>query len=227
MIKYAIFDLDDTLLDFKKGEREGLTKILRKYGVHDIDQGIKTYLKVNRVVWNKIEQGQPREELLHQRFTDTFNLLGMNIDGTLAEREYRTGLDQNFYKIGGAERLLTNLKNAGVHLMVGTNGIKQTQISRLKGSNLDQYFEDFFISEDIGYTKPDKRFFTPIQHKYLDMDGKNTVMIGDRIQADVLGAKRAALSSIWFNPNHSINSEDYQPTYIAQTYDQIEKIILN
>lgn len=32
MIKYAIFDLDDTLLDFKRGEREGLTKIMTKYG---------------------------------------------------------------------------------------------------------------------------------------------------------------------------------------------------
>jgi putative hydrolase of the HAD superfamily len=227
MIKYAIFDLDDTLLDFKRGEREGLTNIMTKYGVSDLQKGISTYTKINRKVWDAIEQGQPREALLKTRFSKAFDLLGIKVDGVAVEAEYRKGLDTNFHKLQGADQLLNDLKSAGVRLLVGTNGVKATQLSRLKGSGLENYFDDYFISEDIGFAKPDKRFFEPIFAKYNDLEMKNTVMVGDRLQADILGANRAQLSSIWYNPQQLPVVEDYQPTYIASSFDQVKKIILD
>lgn len=227
MIKYAIFDLDDTLLDFKRGEQEGVENILSKYGVQDVSKGMTTYLKINHQIWDKIEHGFPREQLLKTRFSDTFSQLGIEVDGIKVEQEYRRVLDHNFYKIDGADQLLEELKNSGIRLMVGTNGIKTTQLSRLAGSGLERYFEDFFISEDVGFAKPDRRFFNPIHNKYQDMQMQNTVVVGDRIQADILGAKRANLSSIWFNPNQLANKEQYQPTYVADNYDQVKNIILN
>lgn len=165
MIKYAIFDLDDTLLDFKRGEREGLTKIMTKYGVSDLKQGFDTYTKINHQVWQAIEQGQARDALLNTRFSKAFNLLGIKVDGAAVEAEYRSSLDTNFYKLQGVDELLSDLKAAGVHLLVGTNGVKETQLRRLKGSGLEHYFEDYFISEDIGFAKPDKRFFEPMFKK--------------------------------------------------------------
>ena len=61
MLKYAIFDLDDTLLDFEKGERIKATEVLRKYGVQDLTTGLATYTKINQQVWEAIEQGAPRD----------------------------------------------------------------------------------------------------------------------------------------------------------------------
>ncbi|ANI98269.1 YjjG family noncanonical pyrimidine nucleotidase [Pediococcus pentosaceus] len=226
MIKYAIFDLDDTLLDFKRGEREGLTKIMTKYGVSDLKQGFDTYTKINHQVWEAIEQGQARDALLNTRFSKAFNLLGIKVDGAAVEAEYRSSLDTNFYKLQGVDELLSDLKAAGVHLLVGTNGVKETQLRRLKGSGLEHYFEDYFISEDIGFAKPDKRFFEPMFKKYGNLT-TNAVMVGDRLQADVLGAKRAQLNSIWYNPQALPVVQSYQPTYVANSFKQIKKIILN
>lgn len=113
MIKYAIFDLDDTLLDFKRGEREGLTKIMTKYGVSDLKQGFDTYTKINHQVWEAIEQGQARDTLLNTRFSKAFDLLGIKVDGATVEAEYRNSLDTNFYKLQGVDELLSDLKAAG------------------------------------------------------------------------------------------------------------------
>ncbi|WP_308372835.1 HAD family hydrolase [Pediococcus pentosaceus] len=55
----------------------------------------------------------------------------------------------------------------------------------------------------------------------------NAVMVGDRLQADVLGAKRAQLNSIWYNPQALPVVQSYQPTYVANSFKQIKKIILN
>lgn len=51
-------------------------------------------------------------------------------------------------------------------------------------------------------------------------------MIGDRLQSDILGANRVGLRSIWYNPNEMENTFDYQPTYTANSYDQIKQILL-
>jgi putative hydrolase of the HAD superfamily len=227
MIKYAIFDLDDTLLDFQRGEHEGLTKILTKYGVTNLQQGMDTYLEINRRIWDAIEQGANRTELLNTRFSKTLKLFDIEVDGAQVEAEYREHLNHNFHQLAGAEDLLKDLKGAGVQLLVGTNGVKKTQLDRLTGSGLDGYFVDCFISDDVGYPKPDRRFFTPMLTKYSDMQADNTVMIGDRLQADILGANHANLSSIWYNPKNHLNQESYRPTYEAHSFDEIKAIVLN
>ncbi|EFL94771.1 HAD superfamily hydrolase [Pediococcus acidilactici] len=226
MLKYAIFDLDDTLLDFKKGERIKATEVLRKYGVQDLTTGLATYTKINQQVWEAIEQGAPRDQVLKTRFSKTFAALGVDGDGVAAEREYRQRLATSYYQFEGAQALLRDLKSAGIRLMVGTNGVKKTQLSRLAGSKLDQYFIDCFISEDVGYAKPDERFFAPIKHKYADMSFQNTAMVGDRLQSDILGANQAGFKSIWYNPQQIAVDAPIKPTAVAHSYDQLRELML-
>ncbi|MCF7522763.1 hypothetical protein L3X07_04140 [Levilactobacillus brevis] len=59
MKKYAILDLDDTLLDFKRGETVGIQRILQENGVSDLTAGLQTYLQINHDVWTQIEHGAP------------------------------------------------------------------------------------------------------------------------------------------------------------------------
>lgn len=59
MLKNIIFDLDDTLLDFKRGEYEGLRDIFIAQGIKDLDKVFQTYNKINTQVWLQIENGHP------------------------------------------------------------------------------------------------------------------------------------------------------------------------
>lgn len=56
-MKYLIFDLDDTLLDFYRGEIESLKFIFNKYNLKNTEEGINQYLPINKEIWNQIENG--------------------------------------------------------------------------------------------------------------------------------------------------------------------------
>jgi len=224
--KYAIFDLDDTLLDFTRGEVENITQLLHQYGVQDVQRGLATYTQVNLQVWGQIEQGAERAPLLEQRFTQTFARLGVVVDGATIAAQYSQLLDHNYYTLAGAAPFLRRLKQAGVHLIVGTNGVKTTQLHRLAGSGLTPYFDQVVISDDVGYAKPDERFFQPIFDQHPALNKANTLMIGDRLQSDVLGALHANLDNVWFNPRHQLNHEAYRPTYEVDGFAPLQKLLL-
>ncbi|MFC6181717.1 YjjG family noncanonical pyrimidine nucleotidase [Lactiplantibacillus daowaiensis] len=226
MKQYAIFDLDNTLLDFTRGETEGVTQLLHQYGAQDVTQGLHIYQQINHQVWQAIEQGAEREPLLNSRFAKTFQQLGIQVAGPVVEQQYRHHLDTNYYTLPGATQLLAQLKQAQVTLIAGTNGIKATQLRRLAGSGLAPYFDQVFISEDVGVAKPDARFFAPIFKRNPALTATNALMIGDGLQSDILGAQQAALPSVWFNPQHLSHAAAIQPTYEADSYAAIAKLIL-
>ncbi|VDG22471.1 YjjG family noncanonical pyrimidine nucleotidase [Lactiplantibacillus mudanjiangensis] len=226
MKKYAIFDLDNTLLDFTRGETEGVTHLLHKYGVTDLQRGLQVYHQVNQRAWQAIEQGAERDPLLNRRFEQTFQRMGLTVTDPIVEQQYRRHLDHNYYTLAGAHALLAHLKKAQVTLIAGTNGIKATQLSRLAGSGLDVYFDQLYISEDVGFAKPDARFFQPIFKQNPSLDSTNTLMIGDGLRSDILGAQQVELPSVWFNPAHLTNETAVKPTYEVDHLATIETLVL-
>jgi len=226
MKKYAIIDLDDTLLDFTRGENEGVTQLLKKYGVTDVQRGLATYVQINRNVWHQIELGADRGPLLNTRFTQAFDAMGVAVDGIALEKQYKSMLDHNYYTLPGATALLTALNHAGVTVIAGTNGTKSIQLNRLSGAHLADYFDSIFISEDVGYDKPDARFFAPIFKQYPAMSAANTVMVGDSLHSDILGATNAHLDSIWFNPRHTAASAMYRPTHEVDSFTALKQLLL-
>ena len=65
---------------------------------------------------------------------------------------------------------------------------------------MNQWFQEetMFISDGIGYTKPDERAFKAVQ-KAMKLDEQDTWFIGDTFEVDVVGAKKAGWHVIWFN----------------------------
>ncbi|MGO3411711.1 MAG: YjjG family noncanonical pyrimidine nucleotidase [Leuconostoc falkenbergense] len=226
MIKNIIFDLDDTLLDFQRGEYESVRSILKNAGAPDIEEAFKIYGQINANVWQQIESGEAAQPLLNRRFSDTLNLLNIKSDGQQLERIYRQHLNHNFHVIPGATNLLKQLKSNGFRLIVGTNGVAKTQHERLVGSGINSYFDEIFISEEIGYRKPEPQFFETILNNNPDRNISNTVMIGDRLSADIVGANAVGMKSIWYNPHQNQATSKSAPTYIANDYQDILNLIL-
>lgn len=226
--KVLIFDLDDTLLDFKKGEALGLKKVFETFQVAPLDyeNWLATYLAINKQTWTKIEQGMASQPLLDTRFSKTFAEFGQEIDGMLAEAFYRTQLDQNDALILGADELLQELKQAGYHVIAGTNGKTATQYTRLSLTGLTDFFDHIVISDEIGIAKPSPDFFDHIFHLMPDFTKDDFMMIGDSLRSDILGAQQAMIDSIWFNPAHQENHSAILPTYTVDSIDALRKLLL-
>ncbi len=226
-MKYVIFDLDDTLLDFQAAEQASLTTILTRYHVPDLAVAKRVYLTHNRQVWQQIEHGADRDQLLDQRFQIVFAKLGITVDGPKVQHEYNDLLGQGFQVLPGVDSMLTKLKSAGLVLLIGTNGVQDTQLNRLAGSGLAPQFDHVFISESVGFAKPDRRFFDAIFTTYPDLSPHNAVMVGDSLASDIAGAVNVGLPSIWFNPHHLANLSDVHPTATVTNFDQLQQLLLS
>ena len=109
------------------------------------------------------------------------------------------GLHRNILIFDGTFEILDYL-NKKYKLHVITNGFAHVQVKKLDNANLSTYFSTVTNSEMAGVKKPN-----PIIYEFaLDLakaKKENSIMIGDSIEADVLGALDAGLDAIYFNEN--------------------------
>ena len=70
----------------------------------------------------------------------------------------------------------------------------------LKACGMTDYFDTIVLSEDAGANKPSAIYFD-YAFRMTGADVRHTLMIGDNFQADILGAKRAGMDVMWFNPH--------------------------
>lgn len=227
MYKYLIFDLDDTLLDFQTGEHEGLLNVLKSVGVSDIQVAMGEYAKINRSLWQAYEQGEITKQAIQStRFTKLLETLGMSGDGIAMEKAYRLELNQNYHVLDGAEQLLKQLTMADYVLIAGTNGATQTQKQRLKHTGFGEYFDQVYISDEIGVAKPNKEFYAPIFAANADMTTENTVMIGDGVPSDMRGGLNVGLDTIWVNLHDATLPSDVQVTHEVTSLAQLEDLLV-
>ena len=79
MIKNVFLDLDDTILDFQKGERVALVKTLKKLGIDPTENLIKRYLEINLDCWRALERGEmTKDQVLFGRFERLFSEYGIS-----------------------------------------------------------------------------------------------------------------------------------------------------
>ena len=211
MLRTIFFDVDDTLLDFKKAEQVALSTTLKEQGLEPTEEILKRYHVINRTQWELLERGElTREQVLRRRFTLLFEEYNFPCDVETVKSSYERNLSKGHYFIDGAPELLKTLHKT-YDLYLVTNGTSTIQRSRLKSSGILPYFKDVFISHEIGFNKPDPRFF---DYCFSHIDGfekEKAVIIGDSLSSDIRGGNLVGVRTCWFNPTHSLPT----PTAIA------------
>lgn len=214
-MKYTtlLFDLDDTILDFTKGEQIALTLLLEEMNVENIQDVIAEYVVLNKSLWKEIEKGTlNRDYVLNNRFSMLFDQYGKKVDGEKVEERYRYYLDLQHDFIEGAQEILKDLHKL-YNIYIITNGVSKTQLKRIKDANLEEIFTDIFVSEDIGFQKPAKEYFEAVIKKIPDFNLRKTLIIGDSLTADIAGGIQNNIDTCWINLNKVENLTDIKPTY--------------
>ena len=175
----------------------------------------------------KLELGEiSRQELMTNRFTTFFKKeFNLNIDGLSLNREYLEFLSTGTDTIPGAKDLLSTLKKSGHKLYVVTNGIDFVQKRRLRNTGFNSFFDDIFISQKIGYQKPDARFFKNVFNELSEFNPDDTLIIGDSLTSDIQGGHNANIDSIWYNPKSSPIDKKITPTYQVNKLQDILQIV--
>lgn len=219
---FLFFDLDHTLLDFDAAEEVALSKLFEELGVLDLPAYKAAYRQINQQLWRDLEQGLvTKQELVTSRFARTFAQFGQTASGADLATRYEIWLGQQGQTYPGARALLLTLNNRGYRLFAATNGIQAIQTRRLQASGLADCFEQVFISETLGYAKPDSRFFGTMAQQIAGFLPDQAVMIGDNQLADIQGAGAFGLKTIWYNPKGLPLRQGVSPTAQVGTYEEL------
>ena len=220
-----LFDLDNTILDFDSGERAALLDAFRLFRIDPTEKLLEDYHHINIKYWEKLEKGElSRIEVLEGRFDEVFRLYGIDCSGAKIQSVYEKNLGDHYDFMPGAEELLEKLHEKN-DLYIVSNGCASVQSSRIAGAGLKKYFKDFFVSENIGFDKPDARFFEYCFFNIPDFDKEKTIIIGDSLTSDIRGGKNAAVKTCWLNlDNRSVPTPDGPDFVLSSLTELPEKL---
>lgn len=216
-----LFDIDDTLLDFQLAQRQAFKKLLKMHDVRFSEEILEQYNSYNKNLWSKLETGElSREELLATRFSGFFKFLKVNPINN-CDNTYRQFLSEGNQLFPGVLELLEKLKNTH-NLYIVTNGIADTQKTRIKNNKLDNYFKNIFISEELGFQKPNVKFFEKaFEQIEYQIDKNKTLIIGDSLSADIKGGQNIGIDTCWINPHSLTNTLEKEPTFIIKNVTEL------
>lgn len=230
MKKYELllFDIDGTLLDFEKSEKVAMKKTLTNFSLQNDLEVINSYAKINESYWKMLEKGEiTKEQLIIQRHKTLFNKYGFVEDIKKFNDYYEGCLKKESHLLEGALEILSYLNSKhSFKMAIITNGLYITQVNRIKLANLNEYFNHVYISEKIGYNKPQKEIFEYIFDDIGEgIKKENTLIIGDSLTSDIKGGNNFGIDTCWINPKKIINDIDVKIDYEIQNLNQLRQII--
>ena len=224
MVEYLLIDLDDTIFDFKKAEHIAVKKTLSDFGVEPTDTVCQRYSVINQQHWEAMERKEmTRQQVLVGRFAVLFEELGVDVDAAVCSAQYTQNLSIGHYYLPGAREAVEWLSKK-YKLYLTSNGTAWVQRSRLSSSDIEQFFLDIFISQEIGYNKPAKEYFDGCFARIPGFDPAKAMIVGDSLSSDIKGGKNAGIVTCWLNPQHK-EAKDILPDHQIEDLCQLETLL--
>lgn len=222
-MKNFLLDADETILDFVRSSKESLAYAMQRLRIPYSEEMYADYKRINDGVWREYEEGRMTKKTLQiERFSRFFAFLGIGADAEESNRVYFAKLCRTGYLLPGAREFLAELKTRGRIFLV-TNGTPAAQYGRLESVGLSDFFDGVYISDEIGFKKPDPKFFEYLLEKE-GLAKKDCIVIGDSLFSDIKGANAAGIKSIWYTPTAE-KAVGALPDFTATTYEQILRIL--
>jgi len=209
-----MIDLDNTLIDRDAAFRLGVTEFLAAHGL-------------------------PAEDVDWVMSVDASGYAPRSVVADAIIARYSSGLDRDgiidFLRRGAREHArvteptvaaLQNVRQAGHQVVIVTNGTVPQQTGKVTASGLDRLVDATIVSEGVGHRKPEPGIF----HAAAAAVGgslEGAWMIGDRDDADILGAHRLGLRSVWLHLGRDWTPTEYKPTHAAETVAEALRLAAN
>ncbi len=221
--KILLFDSDDTLLDFKAAERSALEKAMKESGLPFSNNLAELYSKANDVYWKAFERGEiEKAQIYVGRFELFFKNADISYSPEKLSKKYEEFLKKQYFLIDGAMDTCVALKPL-YDMYIVTNGNVNVQLSRLEGSGLKGCFKDVFVSERVGFQKPQKEFFDFVFESIGVADKSEVLIIGDSISSDISGGINAGIDTCLFS--NKVNTSGIAPTYTVKNHTELRQLL--
>jgi len=227
--KHLFFDLDHTLWDFDSNAKKTLTDIYHEFELNVkitpvFEDFYKRYIYHNEILWDRYQKGFiSADELKWKRMWRTL------LDFKIGDEPLSKELSGRFLEILPTKKevfpytmeILQYLTQKKYQIHLITNGFEKTQWSKITNSGLDKYITHVITSEGSNSLKPKKEIFEFALLK-AKAELKESIMIGDNLDADIQGAMNAGMDTVFVNHINAVTT--LNPTFTVTHLDQLEGI---
>ncbi len=195
MYRAIFIDIDDTLLDYIPCCREAF-----EFALPEHPEYFDLFFEISGRLFSEAKHGLHTiaevMELYPKEFIATIGYPPEAVDPF--KHAFRAAWGKTHTLVPGAKEMLENLQAKGYRLFAASNSFGHLQRSRLEQAGILPYFEDTYISMDIGYDKPDIRFYQEALRR-CGLQPHEVLMIGDSMTTDVIGAQKAGMDALFFD----------------------------
>ena len=223
--KIILLDADDTVFDFGAAEHRAFYETMEWAGIAVNEEMHATYSAINDRHWKALERGEiTREQVLRGRYAEFLNHYGIAGDPDAINLCYLTALSACDILFDDSIEALKVLSR-DYRLYFVTNGNAMVQRGRFGRSPVMEYIDDYFISGEIGFEKPDIRYFEAVFAQIPDFDPKTTLLAGDSPTGDLIGAIGAGLDCCFVNRRGKPLPSHIKPTYQVPDLASLVKLL--
>ena len=195
MYRAIFIDIDDTLLDYIPCCREAF-----EFALPEHPEYFDLFFEISGRLFSEAKHGLHTiaevMELYPKEFIATIGYPPEAVDPF--KHAFRAAWGKTHTLVPGAKEMLENLQAKGYRLFAASNSFGHLQRNRLENAGILPYFEDTYISMDIGYDKPDIRFYQEALRR-CGLQPHEVLMIGDSMTTDVIGAQKAGMDALFFD----------------------------
>jgi putative hydrolase of the HAD superfamily len=194
----VVFDLDDTLYSEKQYQESGYKAISNMIGsLYDVD------------FLSSIHRNKESKNVLKAAITE-LQLPEVLLEHCINIYRYHRPIISLY---SGVKEVLDKLTKAQIPLYIITDGRSVTQRLKIESLGIKGYFQDVFISEEQGFSKPCEHSFKKIANLHRN---KKIVYIGDNPKKDFIASSNLGWGSIGVqhlstrvHPMHIVKEPDF------------------
>jgi putative hydrolase of the HAD superfamily len=224
-ISDVFFDLDHTLWDFEKNSALTFERILKVHRIEvNLHDFLEIYIPINLAFWKLYREDKiTKTQLRYQRLRIVFDELKYRVSDEVINQlsiDYIKYLSSYNHLFPNAVEVLDYLKPK-YKLHIITNGFQEVQEKKLLNANIRYYFDQIVNSEMAGVKKPNPLIFELALHK-AKITSDSAIMIGDSLEADILGAKAVGFHTLHFNAH---NDPDHEFCHMIHDLSEIKSFL--
>lgn len=225
-IKWILFDLDNTLLDFSAASKASFKQTFHDYGIDLKEDYYQEYSLINNQLWADFEDNKVTAiEIRKLRFTRLFEKIGIdNISGLAFNADYLNNLVELSECYAGVHELLDSLSKE-YRMSIVTNGLQEVQRPRISKTHIGHYFESIIVSDEIGVSKPDHAFFEKVSQSINQPpELSETMIVGDSLKSDIKGGNDYGIQTCWISHDKTHKSEIVPDMTISKAIDLLDHL---
>jgi HAD superfamily hydrolase (TIGR01509 family) len=157
--------------------------------------------------------------------SNVFHRYGINVPDAYVEELngiFKKMLDDAVAILPNVKTTLEILCTHGCRLGMVSNGDREELSAHLNG--VSDLFDVVVTSEEVGVYKPHPRLFDEAIRK-MDIGREATAFVGDTLTSDVLGAKKAGLTTVWYNKKQRTPKPEILPDFEIRDMAEILEIV--